>query len=79
MLALLLLKRIQKFKETGNAKYIYKNELDKASFWHDMADGNFEGLARRTAFDKVFRNKEFSIAKNPKKWLISKRSCFYAL
>ena len=79
MLALLLLKRIQKFKETGNAKYIYKNELDKASFWHDMADGNFEELARRTAFDKIFRNKEFSIAKNPKKWLISKRSCFYAL
>ena len=66
MLALLLLKRIQKFKETGNAKYIYKNELDKASFWHDMADGNFEELARRTAFDKVFRNKKFSIAKNPK-------------
>ena len=23
-------KRIRKFKETGDAKYIYKNELDKA-------------------------------------------------
>ena len=25
-------KRIQKFKETGSTKYIYKNELDKACF-----------------------------------------------
>ena len=32
--------RIQKFKETGNAKYIYKNDLDKACFHHDMAYGN---------------------------------------
>ena len=25
-------KRIQKFKETGDTSYIYKNELDKACF-----------------------------------------------
>ena len=30
-------KRIQKFKETGDSRYIYKNELDKACFQHDMA------------------------------------------
>ena len=29
--------RIQKFKETGNSRYIYQNELDKACFQHDMA------------------------------------------
>ena len=29
--------RIQKFKQTGNSRYIYKNELDKACFQHDMA------------------------------------------
>ena len=29
--------RIQKFKETGDKSYIYKNELDKACFQHDMA------------------------------------------
>ena len=29
--------RIQKFKETGDTKYIYRNELDKAFFQHDMA------------------------------------------
>ena len=58
--------RIQKFKETGDTKYIYKNELDKACFQHDMAYGDFKNLARRTASDKVLRDKAFNIAKNPK-------------
>ena len=31
---------IQKFKETGDTSYIYKNELDKACFQHDMAYGD---------------------------------------
>ena len=30
---------IQKFKETGDSRYIYRNELDKACFQHDMAYG----------------------------------------
>ena len=58
--------RIQKFKETGDTRYIYKNEFDKACFQHDMAYGNFKDLARRTASDKVLRDKAFNIAKNPK-------------
>ena len=58
--------RTQKFKETGDTKYIYKNELDKACFQHDMAYGDFKDLARRTASDKVLRDKAFNIAKNPK-------------
>ena len=45
--------RIQKFKETGDTKYIYKNKLDKACFQHNMAYGDFKALARRTASDKV--------------------------
>ena len=58
--------RIQKFKETGDASYIYKNELDKACFQHDMAYGDFKDLAKRTVSDKVFRDKAFNIAKNRK-------------
>ena len=58
--------RIQKFKETGDTSYIYKNELDKACFQHDMAYGDFKDLARRTASDKVLRDIAFNIAKNPK-------------
>ena len=55
--------RFQKFKETGDTSYIYKNELDKTCFQHDMAYGNFKDLARRTASNKVLRDKAFNIAK----------------
>ena len=58
--------KIQKFKETGDTKYIYKNELDKACFQHDMVYGDFKDLARRTASDKVLRDKAFNMDENPK-------------
>ena len=58
--------RIQKFKDTGDTNYIYKNELDKACFQHDMAYVDFYDLAKRTATDKALRDKAFNIAKNPK-------------
>ena len=58
--------KIQKFKGTGDLRYIYKNELDKACFQHDMAYEDFKYLAKRTAADKVLRDKAFNIAKNPK-------------
>ena len=53
-------------KKTGDTSYIYKNELDKACFQHDMAYGGFKDLKRRTASDKILRYKAFNIAKNPK-------------
>ena len=34
--------RIQKFKETGDTKYIYKNEFEKACFHHNMTYGDFK-------------------------------------
>ena len=58
-------KRIQKFKQTGDSRYICRNELDKACFQHDMVYGDFKDVAKRTAADKVFRDKVFIIAKNP--------------
>ena len=33
--------KIQKFKEIEDTSYIYKTELDKACFHHDMAHGDF--------------------------------------
>ena len=56
--------RIQKFKETGDSRYDYQNELDKACFQHDMALEDFKVLPRRTASDRVLHNKVY-IAKNP--------------
>ena len=34
--------RIAKFKETGDSRYSYQNELDKACFQHVMAHGDFK-------------------------------------
>ena len=50
----------------GDTKCIYKNELDKACFHYDMSYGDFKELAKRTASDKVLKDKAFNIAKNPK-------------
>ena len=58
--------RIQNFKETGDTNYIYKNELDKAFFQHGMSYEDFKDLTRRTASDKILRDKAFNIARNPK-------------
>ena len=58
--------KIQKFKETGDSSYIYKNEHDKVCFQHEMANGDFKDIARITASDNVLRDKAFNIAKNHK-------------
>ena len=57
-------KGIKRFKETGDTEYINRNELDKACFQHDMVYGDFKDLKRRTASDKVLRDKGFNIEKN---------------
>ena len=41
--------------QAGDTSYIYKNELDKACFQHNMAYGDFKDLAKKTAADKVLR------------------------
>ena len=58
--------RIQKFKETWYSRYDYQSELDKACFHYHMAYGDFKDLKRRTASDKILRNKAFNFAKHLK-------------
>ena len=58
--------RIQKLKKNRDSRYIYRNELEKACFQHNMAYGDFKDLKKRTAADKVLRDKAFNIAKNLK-------------
>ena len=58
--------KTKKFMTTGNTDFIYKNELDKACFQHDMAHGKSKDLVKRTQSDKVFRDKAFKIASDPK-------------
>ena len=40
--------RIQKFTQAENTNYIYKNDLDKACFQHNMAYDKYKDLAKRT-------------------------------
>ena len=58
--------RIEKFMQIGNTDFIYKNELDKACFQHDMAYGKSKDLATRTQSDQVLRDKMFKTASDPK-------------
>ena len=45
--------RIQKFKETGDTNFIYKNELDKAWFAHNAEYSDSKDLRKRTIADKI--------------------------
>ena len=40
--------RIEKFMQTENTDFIFRNELDKACFQHDMAYGKPKDSAKRT-------------------------------
>ena len=51
------IQRIQDFLNTGRLSYIYKNDLDKACFQHDMAYNKFKDLEKRTQSDIVLKKK----------------------
>ena len=48
--------KIQKFKETGDLNYIYRNKLDKVCFAHDTAYADSKFLAQRTVLRKAFKD-----------------------
>ena len=49
-------KRVQKFRETSNWNYIYKNELDKACFDHDTAYSDIIDIAKRIFQIRFWKN-----------------------
>ena len=54
--------RTEMFMPTGNTNIIYKNEIDKACFQHNMTYGKTKDLVKRTQSDKVLKDKAFRIA-----------------
>ena len=58
--------RIEKFTLSRSTDFIYRNDLDKACFQHDMAYGKSKDLTKRTQSDKVLRDKAFKIASDAK-------------
>ena len=55
--------RIGKFKETGESRYIYQNELDKVGFQHDTAYGDFKYLDRKQLLIKYYMIKHLILLK----------------
>ena len=43
--------RIQKFKEAGDSRYIYQNELEKCWIQHDVGFGDFKDFPNQTVSD----------------------------
>ena len=56
--------RIQKFRETGNLKHLYRNKLEKACFSHDATYSDTKDLAMRTISDKILKDRAYEIATN---------------
>ena len=49
-----------------NKEYIYKDDLDKACFEHDMAYSKFNNLDKRTRSENISTDKALETASNPK-------------
>ena len=56
--------RIHKFRETGNLKHLYRNELDKSCFTHDPEYSDSKDLAKRTILDKILKDRADEITRN---------------
>ena len=56
--------KIQKFRETGNLKYLYRNELDKDYFVHDAACSDSKDLPKTTISNKILKDRADEIARN---------------
>ena len=52
--------------QTGDTNYIYRNDLDKTFFQHDIAYEKYKDLERRAQSEKVLKDKAFEIASNSK-------------
>ena len=58
--------RIQKFRETGKWKHLYRNELGKACYSHNTAYSDSKYLAKRTISRKSLKDRAYEIARNRK-------------
>ena len=56
--------RIKKFRETGNLKHLYRNELEKACLAYDAAYSDNKDFAKRIISDKILKDRASEIARN---------------
>ena len=55
--------QIQEFKETGDWRYIYQDELDKACVKYDITCGGFKDLPKGKIKKKILCDRAFIFAK----------------
>ena len=58
--------RIQNFRETGNLKHLYRNELEKTCFGQDPAYSNNKDFVKRTISEKILKDRAYEVARNRK-------------
>ena len=58
--------RIQKVRETINLKHLYRNELEKTCFAHDVAYSDSKDFAKRTISDTILKDRAYEIARKRK-------------
>ena len=56
--------RIQKYREIGDLKHIYKTQLDKACFDHGAVYSDSKDLAKITISSRILKEKAYKIAIN---------------
>ena len=56
--------RIQQFGETGNLKYLFINELEKACFAHEEAYSDSKDLDKKAISEKILEDRAYKIASN---------------
>ena len=50
-------RRIKKFRETGDLKHLYRNDLEITCFAHDKGYSNKKDVAKRTISDKILKER----------------------
>ena len=50
-----IVKGLKEFRETGNLKYLYRNDLEKTCFANDFACSDLKDLTNRTISEKILK------------------------
>ena len=58
----------KKFRETGNLKHLYRDELDKACSPYDAAYSDSKGLATRTISDRILKQRANDFTRSKNDW-----------
>ena len=59
-----IVKEFKNLEKQFNLKHLYRNELDKPCFAHDVAYSDSKDLTKRTILDMILKDRAYEIARN---------------